>query len=295
MPQDSVALLLRAPSQDSEDKYEARFQASGYTSFSVPVLETVLTNIDELRRIIATGPGIAYHGVIITSGRACEAWKEAVETLEITSEFSDSWQTKPFYVVGHATGSSLSEIYKQHPDSPFVPNSSLIKGQDCGNADQLGRFIVDDLKSSSARLLYLTGDKNRDTLPNILRDGNVGFQSLKVYETQGSSKFAEDLAFAVQETRNNHTEVLRWWIIFFAPSAAQFVLPFLQEHFELPEETSNKSCDGSKPAARVAAIGPTTDTYLRETLHLRVDAMAAKPTPEDLVSAIVSFDSRATL
>ncbi|EEB96503.1 hypothetical protein MPER_04353, partial [Moniliophthora perniciosa FA553] len=111
----------------------------------------------------------------------------------------------------------------------------------------------------------------------------------------GSSRFAEDLASAVQEARNNRTGEVRWWIIFFAPSAAQFVLPFIQEHFELPEETSNKSSNGSKPVARVAAIGPTTDTYLRETLHLRVDAMAAKPTPEDLVSAIVSFDSRATL
>ncbi|KAK7031019.1 uroporphyrinogen-III synthase [Paramarasmius palmivorus] len=294
MPRKSIALLLRAPSDSEEDKYEVQFKTSGYNSFSIPVLETVLTNIDDLRKTLVEGSG-GYHGVIITSARACAAWKDAVKSLDIASECSESWQSKTFYVVGHGTGSSLSEIYTQYPNSPFVPNPSLIKGQDCGNADQLGRFILEDLQSKPARLLYLTGDKNRDTLPNILQEGNVDFHPLKVYETQGSSNFSRDLAAAIQAARKDHADELRWWIIFFAPSAAQFVLPFIREHFELLDQARNPSSEASSPLALVASIGPTTDTYLRETLHLHVDAMAAKPTPEALVSVIVEADSKSSL
>ena len=41
---------------------------------------------------------------------------------------------------------------------------------------------------------------------------------------------------------------------------------------------------------KIASIGPTTATFLREGLELQVDAVASKPTPEELISAIVAFD-----
>ncbi|KAL0060113.1 uroporphyrinogen-III synthase [Marasmius tenuissimus] len=285
MSSKSTVILLRAPTE-TEDKYEAAFSAIGYASHSVPVLETSLTNIDELERIIQTGP--VYDGVIITSARACEAWRDAVDSLEdrSTEITGDSWQEKPFFVVGKGTGSSLADIHARHPRSPLVPNPSLIKGEDCGNANELGRFIVEDFKSKPVKLLYLTGDKNRDTLPNILRDGDVDFHALKVYETQGSSSFPNDLRSTLDKA---NPDTVRWWIVFFAPSAAQFVLPYLKEHFTLPGSTD--ASETSKPLASIASIGPTTDTYLRETLKLHVGAMATKPTPEDLVRAITAADA----
>lgn len=77
-------LLLRAPAGDGPppDKYEASFASKGYDPISVPVLETVLVNLQELVQIIQMGPekrGLG--GVIITSARACEAWKSVVEQL----------------------------------------------------------------------------------------------------------------------------------------------------------------------------------------------------------------------
>lgn len=75
----SNVLLLRAPS-NSLDPYESIFSASGYNATSVPVLETVFTNMETLTDVIRRG---AQHGaVIVTSGRACEAWNKAVEGLE---------------------------------------------------------------------------------------------------------------------------------------------------------------------------------------------------------------------
>lgn len=49
-------LLLRAPN-GSPDPYEAALTESGYRPFSVPVLETVLVNGEELKGILRDGPG----------------------------------------------------------------------------------------------------------------------------------------------------------------------------------------------------------------------------------------------
>jgi len=72
-------LLLRAPSCGTEDKYEAVFDSLKYDVSSVPVLETVLSNLDQLKDILAHGlQGVQPSAVICTSSRACQAWKEAV-------------------------------------------------------------------------------------------------------------------------------------------------------------------------------------------------------------------------
>jgi uroporphyrinogen-III synthase len=78
----SNVILLKAPSKDSPDRYESSFKVLGHHVVSVPVLETVLTHLDELASIVETGPITPeYDGVIITSGRACEGWRRAVNDL----------------------------------------------------------------------------------------------------------------------------------------------------------------------------------------------------------------------
>ena len=82
-------LQLRAPAGDGPlpDKYEASFASRGYDPVSVPVLETVLVNLQELGRVIQMGPvkrGLG--GVIVTSARACEAWRGVVEQLVSASD-----------------------------------------------------------------------------------------------------------------------------------------------------------------------------------------------------------------
>jgi uroporphyrinogen-III synthase len=53
--------------------------------------------------------------------------------------------------------------------------------------------MLSDIKERPAKLLYLTGDKNRDTLPNILTEGGITLEALQVYETVGSPRFEEQL------------------------------------------------------------------------------------------------------
>jgi len=265
-------LLLRAPQYP--DRYESAFQASGYAVSSVPVLETALTNLLDLERIVKAGP--RFTGVIITSARACEAWMSAVEGLKHEREMkeSSSWTSTPFYVVGNTTATALGEIHSRYPNSPFAPID--IRGQSSGTSEQLAHFILDDMQQTSAKLLYLTGDKNRDTLSKILEEGQVELEPLKVYETRGSSSFTQDLQDALASLP---TESPESWIVFFAPSAAEYVMPHLRKHF-------NFDLTSSPRPARVAAIGPTTSLFLQEKLGLRVDAVAAKPSPEDLLAAL---------
>jgi uroporphyrinogen-III synthase len=78
----SNVVLLRAPSKGLPDRYESSLKSLGHHVVSVPVLETVLTPLDQLANVVRTGPiDLEYDGVIITSARACEAWRQVVKDL----------------------------------------------------------------------------------------------------------------------------------------------------------------------------------------------------------------------
>ncbi|KAF8206552.1 tetrapyrrole biosynthesis, uroporphyrinogen III synthase, partial [Mycena galopus ATCC 62051] len=230
-------LFLRAPSE-APDRYESTFSGAGYRSSSVPVLETVVVNLEALTNTVRSTP--QYGGVIVTSGRAAEVWARVVDALEDEQSIQESdsrWSSTPFYVVGKSTASSLKAIQ-----------------------------ILEIIAAVQLKpFLYLTGDKNRDALPQILRGGDVELTPLQVYRTQGSSTFPDDLKLALESLSHQHADI--WWIVFFAPSAAEFVTPFLRP-------------------ARVASIGPTTSAFLQDKLNMAVHAVALKPAAENLLEAI---------
>ena|ERR1700735_495123 len=75
-------LLLRSPTQETPDPYEACFRNLGYIPSCLPVLETVFTNFEDVKRTIVNGPKIeGFAGVIITSARACDAWGHVLKDL----------------------------------------------------------------------------------------------------------------------------------------------------------------------------------------------------------------------
>ncbi|TFK94145.1 tetrapyrrole biosynthesis uroporphyrinogen III synthase [Polyporus arcularius HHB13444] len=303
-------LLLRSPSEDGGfDKYEEAFRARGYRALSIPVLETVHTNIDKLSDIVRRGGLISeqrqgrereYAGVIMTSGRACEAWRIVVEQLTVgdsdAREEAGGWSTIPFYIVGQATAAALSAIHDSFPSSRYAPRD--IRGAvESGSSERLAHFIASDLSArpdgaQGRKLFYLTGDKNRDTLPKILTDAGIEVESLQVYATQGSSRFEEDLGNALEGVQAlDPDDDDRWWIVYFAPSSAKHVLPTLRKQFDMP---TTAKVEGQKAGtfrrARLAAIGPTTSTYLESELQLRVDVVAEKPNPDALAAGIASWD-----
>jgi len=65
-------------------------------------------------------------------------------------------------------------------------------------------------------------------------------------------------------------------------------MPFLRRHFDLGSVDATTT--SLRRAARVASIGPTTSTFLQERMNIAVEAVAPKPTPEDLLQVIRAYD-----
>ncbi|KAG6868440.1 hypothetical protein C0993_002759 [Termitomyces sp. T159_Od127] len=193
-------LLLRAPSHGQEDRYHTIFAKAGYHAISVSVLETISTNLSSLKDIIRSGPRTEdIDGVIVTSARSCEGWKSAVGDLLIDSSVGlgkDSWSSTPFYVVGQATASSLDGVRQTYGQTPYTPE--VICGESSGTGERLAQYIL-GLPVKPKHLLYLTGDKNRETIPSMLGEAGIELRSVKVYETQGSRTFGTDLEHALHQ------------------------------------------------------------------------------------------------
>jgi len=289
-------ILLRTPT-GSDDRYETAFRDRGYNPLSVAVLETTYTNLEHLKHIITEGPGKrGYVGVVITSQRSCEAWKSVVLALvgadpEAEQDKSADWESVPFYVVGEATARSLSNMGEVVGGYPYTPRDIRGAGES-GTSEKLARFILKDLPSPlevGKWLLYLTGDKNRDTLPSILNEGGVKLDTLQAYETHGSSTLKADLEKALQSVPSNKGSN-RWWVTYFAPSDADFATPVLRDYFSLPSSSSSPPTTLAAPTPRIAAIGPTSASHLREQLSLRVAVVSPKPNADALAGAISEYD-----
>ena len=109
---------------------------------------------------------------------------------------SAGWSKIPFYVVGQGTATALHNAFGLFTSKVDVD----IRGQSSGNAVTLAPFMLSDIKERPAKLLYLTGDKNRDTLTNLLAAGGITLEPLQVYETVGSPRFEEQLMRILDDT-----------------------------------------------------------------------------------------------
>ncbi|KAI0318047.1 tetrapyrrole biosynthesis, uroporphyrinogen III synthase [Amylostereum chailletii] len=289
-----VPVLLRAPTSEP-DRYESALRDKSFYPFSLPVLETVL-HVHKLKNIIAQEPADSHaiSGVIVTSARAAEAWGRAVDELLEDRDhdlrgWHQDWSQIPFYTVGPSTASILASL-SGSPASSTNTRSRLcprdIRGVDSGNAERLARFILEDVASSASQsLLYLTGDKNRDTLPNIIHNeghNNVTLREEQVYDTVGVNLDTFDHNVIHATTGIHTTEP--WWIVFFAPSSAAHVLSVLPRHFQLP--TTTNTWNSGVYRARIASIGPTTADALRNKHNLAVAVVSPEPNADALAEAL---------
>jgi uroporphyrinogen-III synthase len=249
-----------APAEWAQDPYSQALNASYDVDF-LPALTHTLSNQDRLMDIIKKGCQNLFSGVVFTSQRAVEAWSVASKTVAEASEAANDWNKLPFYVVGPATASALLVL-----QSPHVPKSTLILGQDSGNAERLARYIVAMHSKEAYPLLYLVGDKRRATLADILAGNQIAVQEIEVYRTQPSPTFAADF----HDLRISYD-----WIVFFSPSGAKLMLPLRKG---LPSTT------------QFAVIGPTTRDFLRDIPEMTVTAMAEEPSPEALLKALTLAD-----
>lgn len=79
-------LLVRNPPEDRPDRYHQHLQSVGLNPYSVPVLETIHTNLGDLHNVIK-GKSSVYGGVILTSSRSAECWDLIRKELSSVQEF----------------------------------------------------------------------------------------------------------------------------------------------------------------------------------------------------------------
>lgn len=126
------------------------------------------------------------------------------------SRISVDWRTIPFYVVGDATAAAASQIHTAFPTVVHLaPAENGVRGgAEAGTAERLAAFILEE-GCEGRRMLYLTGDKNRETLPEMLTAGGVGLETLEVYGTTGSSTFRDNLGAALERAPVGESHIMR--------------------------------------------------------------------------------------
>ncbi|KWU43870.1 tetrapyrrole biosynthesis, uroporphyrinogen III synthase [Rhodotorula sp. JG-1b] len=293
------------------------------------ILETHYCNQDQLRSAVehvhaaaadADSDPPGWDGVVMTSARSVEAYCAAQRDLVAHSADRPlPAPSIPFFVVGHPTCTALQR-------APCPPCQDQVFGaEESGTGERLAEYIVQHFQAESRgapsdltrrpRLLYLTGDKNRDTIPRRLAAGQIDFDPLQVYSTTPSPSFATNLdavlsgVDAASEDEGSDTQV---WFALFSPSGAAECLAEMRKRrlippsptstpsqpttngtHALPSESDSPSSAPPHPiyshlAARIrfAAIGPVTEQFLQEQA-LPVHAVAEKPEPSALLDAVL--------
>ncbi|KAF8519380.1 tetrapyrrole biosynthesis, uroporphyrinogen III synthase [Hysterangium stoloniferum] len=283
----SAVILLKSPARNAEDAYVKHLTSAGYMPYFIEVLDSMFRNESLLQEIMVSGPTQRrFSGVVITSSRAADAW---IDALRNAPEPGD-WSQTPFYVVGMSTARTLQRMTELYPEK--FSESLILGATQSGKSESLARFILSDLPSrhTQGKLLYLTGDKNRDTLRQIMSENNIDVKDLMVYETAARGDLEEIVIRTVQAIKQAGGKDRSIWIICFAPSSSEFALPHLERHFRLPQLAVSDGHNGLQ--AKLAAIGSTTADFLRLQKHLRVDAVPDKPTAEQLVASMCESDAR---
>ena len=256
-----VLLLKDARAADGLDPYTAALERRGYGADMIGVLEHELDNVEALAEIARTQRE-SYAGVIVTSQRAVEAWARAAEGA--------TWADVPFYAVATATADALVRA--------GVPAASIFGAEEAGTGEKLASFMLARLRTAppDRPLLYLVGDKRRDTIARALTDGGIAIEEMQVYSTRVRREFPLDFRIALGAALEHSATV---WVALFSPSGMNAALPVIREL-------------GVFDRVRFAAIGPTT----REALageQLVAHAVAARPDAEALAEALSMADESA--
>ncbi|KZT54736.1 tetrapyrrole biosynthesis, uroporphyrinogen III synthase [Calocera cornea HHB12733] len=289
-----AVLVLKSPSTNdaSLDPYYNTLSERGYSAYFIPVLEDAFCNESDLDSTLLAGPSTV-SGVIVTSGRAVKAWESSVQRImssRATSRTS-GWDRIPFYAVGPKTAEQMRSMATAHDFEPSLCPSIVLGDEASGTGERLAHFLVEDVAKRgkphpSQSMLYLTGDKVSDKIRSILVQAGILVTSLQVYETRSSSTFESDLNVLLRTFADD--EELSW-VTFFSPSGARTALPSLRRLYQL-STTDDVATNHTGP--HVAAIGPTTASFLQDSCKLVVGAVAQKPDPLALADAISAFDGR---
>ncbi|KAL5525024.1 HEM4 [Sanghuangporus sanghuang] len=207
------------------------------------------------------------------------AQRDAASTYSTSaSSVPGSYSSTSLPLTGSVSTDNLSIFTKgdgqPHTQRQTTPEKDepLNSGAQNGTGEEKGQKkpLTKPKRSRSLRrpmkLLFLVGDKTRDALPTILSsDESIELDSVQVYATKPSPNFPNALRSALHA----QSKVKDWWIVIFAPSGADYAIPFLREHFTLPSSFSSPPVTPSSAySSGSLTYPPSTPTSPSSTSNL---------------------------
>lgn len=247
----SRVLLLRSGDVSADNPFgqgascpwETALRAAGFEVATRPALDFEYEAPETLRRLANRLDQCA--GWIFTSSRAVAAFGKAVAANAVQR---NAWSAKKVFAVGPRTAAALRSL-------GYEP-----EGEASGSAEQLARYILK--QAMGGPLLFLCGDRRRDTLPAILREGGIATEEIVIYRTR------------LRTLRAWPGHKKPDWVVFFSPSG-----------FEALLQSPGLSLKG----LAIAAIGSATAEVVRAE-GFAVQAVAEEPAPEALAQALRKAD-----
>ncbi|KAE8966134.1 hypothetical protein PF011_g28049 [Phytophthora fragariae] len=258
-------LLLKA----ADEKYKAALEQSPDSSSSRRVLEAHFTDMltfeylhsAELLDVLTHLE--RYSSILVTSPRSAIAVDTVVNALdaELKQQVLAKLRVIPVFSVGAATSREL------------LPLGVICRGDEAGSADVLTEYLHQDdvlpMNCKDKPMMFLCGDKRRDTLPDSFRSRGLPLEELVVYRTCAVEKVEFPAECNVPD-----------WIVFFSPSGLKVV-----KDLPLPWQSIRKAAIGKTTAAALHEHAVSTAQTFWEA-----DIVAPKPKPDSLAGAIFAFE-----
>ena len=120
-------LLVRNPPEGAPDRYRQHLESIGLHPYSVPVLETVYTNLGDLRDTLERKSS-SYGGVIMTSSRSADCWDLIIQELSSPARgvsVSSGGQFHVFVCAGHELLNRAEQIGPASHSTSWVQRQGM--------------------------------------------------------------------------------------------------------------------------------------------------------------------------
>lgn len=235
-------------------EWRLRLEAKGAEVVELPLIKvTKEVNLDTLAEVLQEMG--SYEWVIFTSANGVKYFFE--EFIRVHEDIRALGLVR-IAAVGAATAAALKDL---HLRVDLQPKKA--------SGEELAKELIKRESMDSAKVLVVTGNRNRDTLIEVLHEARAIVDQLPVYKTEDAELASDAVA---GEFRAKGADA----ILFASPSAAQ---SFFDQAAFLKLATKAR-----KPLA--GSIGPTTTAAMKQ-LGLPVDFEATEPSLDALVAALV--------
>ena len=231
------------------DKFSRILTENGFEVINLPMIQSwPVENFEELDAKLDNLE--IYDGLFLTSPKAAEGFLDRLITKNLKFDGK-------IYVLGNR----LKTLFEK-------TNFEIVSCENANTAEELINSF-DDQEFAGKRFLFVSGDKSRRTIPELLKN-KAQIDEIIVYRTIENSIDKELLAEITEKFHQKKVD----WVILFSPSGIEsFIKTFGKERLK---------------AVRLAVIGKTTAKKATGE-NLKVDFISSKANAENFAFELIEY------